>query len=335
MAAESILDVSRTPIPVFNGEQFSLYKMQMMAFLAYKELLEVVEAPVIGFQGSSLNTNVTAGGTDVTDAKVEDLSRDQKIKHKKSLQAYNILLMSLKPEQLQMVVDIPRGNAYGVWSALLSRYERKTIASKISIRNELHNLKMKNSEHIDVYIARLKQLVLSLADMGSRMSNDELIYILFKGLPETYQATIDTLSLKNNLEFEEACTYVRDRYERIMINEKENDVVNVVTEKERYNKKKEFEKLDKLREANKGKFHDFKCRTCNKPGHMEYYCPQNHGKKKCSYCRKLGHDKSECYFFARNQQEKEEEPDYCNYVFAVIDKKDNENVLDIELARMF
>lgn len=277
--AES-LDVSRTPIPVFDGQRFSLYKMQMMAHLAFKELLDVVEAPVVGLQSSSLGANVTVGGeASETEVKEENLTNAQKAKIKKSLQAYNILLLSLKPEQLQMVVDIPRGNAHGVWSALLSRYERKTVASKISLRNELHNLKMKSAEHIDSYISRLKQLVLSLAEMGSRMSNDELIYILFKGLPETYQATIDTLSLKDKLEFEEGCTYVRDRYERIQVKENEEqtngDMISYL--KDKYRDQHIPKKQDKTQKI---------CNTCGKHGHIPFYCHDNKDRMKCNYCKK-------------------------------------------------
>ena len=57
-----------------------------------------------------------------------------------------------------------------VSTAVLSRYEREAVASQISLCNELHTLQMKEGEHVELYISRLKQLVLSLAEMGSSMN---------------------------------------------------------------------------------------------------------------------------------------------------------------------
>lgn len=312
----SELDVSKGIgiLPKFDGTMFSLWKMQITAYLEFKDLLDVVESPVKGVPQSGLKFTSKSGGdgsasvTDVTEAK----SAHEKDNVKKSMIAYNILLLSLNKEQLQMVIDVPRGNAHGVWSALLSRYERKTVASKMKLRNELHNIKLKSNENIDMYISRIKQLMLLLADMGSVLSNDESIYVLLKGLPDQYSAVIDTLSLNDKLEFEDACSYIRDRYERIHIIEEENDahmdLISYVKDG-RITSNKNGQSTNNNNDKVKG------CHTCGKSGHMQYYCPENKDKVKCGYCRKIGHDEKSCFY----KNTGKESQDTIHYMFALLD----------------
>jgi hypothetical protein len=48
---------------------------------------------------------------------------------KRSRKAYALLFVALGLEQRQYVQHVPRGDAYGVWSLLEARYDRKTTAS--------------------------------------------------------------------------------------------------------------------------------------------------------------------------------------------------------------
>jgi hypothetical protein len=194
----------------FNGSNFTLWKMKMLAYLQDKDLLEVVESPI------RQDDKVSKIGSDLGDQKAELTADEEKLK-KKAMKAYTILVLALQDEQLQLIVDVPRGNAYGVWKALLLRYERKTVASKTQARIMLSQCKMAKDETVDGYISRIKRIVMTLVDMGSQISNDELLHVLFNGLPEAYGPLIDTISVNTKLEFEEACTFIRDRQERVKV----------------------------------------------------------------------------------------------------------------------
>ena len=89
------MEVSRGMIPIFDGKQFSLWKMQMTSYLEFKELLDVVENPVIGLQASALGTtSVTGGngaGNDNEGQKTPVLTNAQKEKIKKSRQIHTFV----------------------------------------------------------------------------------------------------------------------------------------------------------------------------------------------------------------------------------------------------
>jgi DNA topoisomerase-6 subunit A len=57
--------------------------------------------------------------------------------------------------------------------------------------------------------------------------------VLFNGLPDEYSALVDTLSLNEQLVFEDACTALRDRYERIKLKSGSNEEANMVNDNSR------------------------------------------------------------------------------------------------------
>ena len=82
----------------------------------------------------------------------------------------------LQDEQLQLVAHIPRGNANEVWNTLVQRYERKTTASKSHTRdNMLHKSKKESKESFDTFVSRIMQLVISLEEMGEKVSQSEMM----------------------------------------------------------------------------------------------------------------------------------------------------------------
>ena len=219
------------------------------------------------------------------------------------------MILCLQDEQLQLVMDVPHGDAHGVWKRLTDWYERKTVASKNQTRNALHKCKMESNGSLEAYIAHMKQLTTQLSDMGEVISDGEFRHVLFNGLPEEYGPSIDTLSVNEKLDFEDACASIRDRYERIKLKYGNNEEANVVNENENKNKNnyhnnnKRYQNGYKnqnnsnrfnngnFRARNRGGFNNngnrfnnangrsqFRpgtCSTCQQPGHMAFYCPQN------------------------------------------------------------
>jgi hypothetical protein len=176
----------------FSGNNFALWKMKMLAYMEDKELLEALLDDPITINGTKYGKAKTISLLGKTKEEVksdatankESAAKDEKIKElqKKAMKAYTILILSLQDEQLQLIIDVPRGNAYGVWTRLLQRYERNTVASKTQARNMLNQCKMKNEESVDSYISRIQRLVMSLSEMGSVLSNDDsMVYLKHMG----------------------------------------------------------------------------------------------------------------------------------------------------------
>jgi len=246
----------------FDGKNFKLWKLKMTAYLEAMGLLEVVvQEPSLAVASGSASSSVSSGKS------TED----------KAKKAYSILVSSLMDEQLSLVINVSSGNAHGVWTVLLRRYERKTTASKSHMWSKLHSSKMESKEDFDMYAARITQMIISLEEMGEKVSQSQQIHILLSGLPSSYKSLVQALRINDKLEFVEACTHIRDCEE--IENHEEFDK----TEAEAYSaheKKKTSESRT--------------CFTCNKIGHIAYDCPKNKDKKKCSNCRKIGHTTEEC-----------------------------------------
>jgi hypothetical protein len=203
----------------FDGKNFSLWKMKIMALLEAADLLDVVVNPIaenlpkskIGSVGSIQSLAVTRAQK--PDSSAEEIAQLEK----KSRKAFAIIINCLQDEQLQLVVQVPRGNAHEVWNILTQRYERTTTASKAHTRDMLHKCKMSSNESFDGYLGRVTQLVISLTEMKEPVSDGEMMYVLYNGLPREYESVIQSLKVNDNIKYEEACRHIRDREETLKI----------------------------------------------------------------------------------------------------------------------
>ena len=305
-------------LPKLDDRYFTLWKMQITSILEELDLLHVVINAIPGTVTSSMDikdndenetpTSTTVSSTasftasSTATASATQTAALNELK-KKSTTAYNIFMMTLSTEQLHLVIDVPRGNAHGVWIRLLQKYERQSVATKTQLRNQLHNVKCYDGDidSIEKYIARIKELVILLSNMNSRISNDDLIYILFKGLPDSYASLIDTLQTNDKLTFDQACDHIRDRHERIIINQiTESTVSATETEKVYYTKHNNNTNTNTNTYKNVPRVQRT-CETCNMPGHIAYFCNNNKNRIKCDYCRKVGHNEENCFFLPPKQ----------------------------------
>ena len=170
----------------FNGKNFPVWKLKMFAYLAEHKLMEVV-------------------------LKDESKLGDDKEKEK-AITAYSVLIRSISDEQAESFIHIPMGNAYKLWQALVQRYERKTVANKAHIREQLAECIMEKNEVFDKYVARIRHLTIQLQEMGETVQPSELMHLLLRGLPQTieYKSLVQTLKVNNKLDFDEVCEHIRD-----------------------------------------------------------------------------------------------------------------------------
>ena len=171
----------------FNATSFLQWKMRMKAYLEENNLYQAVEFPV-------MNEDETIA---LTGANMEEMKQ-------KSRTAYTILLLSLSDEQLSIMMDVESGNAYQVWKILHDKYERKTQTNKILLRRQLHTMHMNENESVDMYITRLKQLVIQIQGTGDQVAENEKLTVLLSGLPDEYNSLADMLSV-TDITFENAC----------------------------------------------------------------------------------------------------------------------------------
>jgi hypothetical protein len=279
----------------FNGAiaRYQLWKMKLMALLKAKCLLDVVEQSIKSIPKTRFsitpNVNISFNDDDaLTDlaAGIPISKSDKKViveQERRSAEAYFYIISQLTEEVAITFADIPSGNAYELWKALNCRYERKTTASKVHIRSMLHKCKMNESEEFDTFASRIKQFVIRLQEMKEQVSESEMLFVLYEGLPKIYEPVIEPMKLNNDIKFDDACEHIRDKQEQI-----------------KFKQSVSGQSTDNIEQANyvnaNSKLKLFTCRTCDKPGHVAFHCPRNRRKKKCDYCRSIGHTEGNCYY---------------------------------------
>jgi len=197
---------------------------------------------------------------------------------KKSHLAYGILIQSLKDEQLRLVRGVDRGNAHGIWKILIGTYDRKSMATRVQLLEQLFGTQLKVIDHetIASYVARLTELERRLRAQGEQISEGIMVYMLLRGLPAPYTSIVQLMKMKEKLEFTEAVETLKNEEERQGIsnhNERQtNHHADAATE----------------RHLPKG------CFACGAHDHIKSNCPLHSNKKHCEKCHRIGHTTQEC-----------------------------------------
>src|SRR6185312_15320969 len=173
---------------------------------------------------------------------------------------------------------IPIGDAYGLWRALETKYESKTLSNKLSVRRQLQECTMEDHEHVDTYLARFMQLVLQLQDMGVALAEDEKISMFMMGLPSTLGPFMDALEIsQTKLTFDSICEFIRNHQEKSLIKaRREAEVANSA-----YDRKYKSQQKSNSNQQQQGKNSDnahgrstalVKCFNCGGVGHVKSGC---------------------------------------------------------------
>jgi hypothetical protein len=70
-----------------------------------------------------------------------------------------------------------------MYEALRRLYENKYIINNLTLRNQLRNMKMDNSESVTSYIMTVSQIKDQLATVGDVISDKELVTTTLNGFP--------------------------------------------------------------------------------------------------------------------------------------------------------
>lgn len=176
--------------------------------------------PTIKHEASSSTSSSSSSSSSSKSSKKkpeDDVIENDNIsdKEQRSHTVFTFLLLCLMPEQLKLVQHITKGDAHGLWMVLVNHYERKTLSSKLALRKQFSTIKLEGTESFETYVARFSRLVMQLNDDGEEIGPTTVLATLLHGLPDEYESVIDAISWNKDITFEEACSFIKDKQDRI------------------------------------------------------------------------------------------------------------------------
>jgi hypothetical protein len=173
-----------------------------------------------------------------------------------------------------------------MYEALNRLYESKYISQNLALRNQLHNMKMENSESISSYLMRVSQIRDHLAAIGDVISDKELVTTTLNGFPTFWIPFVQGVCARSKLpKFDMLwadCTHeesrLADQQKRLIVDEEEALTVlkNKISSFRKNNKEANSVRgPDKKKDVSK-----IRCYNCQKLGHFSYDCPEGKGKRK-------------------------------------------------------
>jgi hypothetical protein len=221
----------------------------------------------------------------VTMGVLEPEEEDQKTKHKKNeKKAKRIVSDSVKDHLIPHISKLQ--TARKMYEALSRLYESKDISRNLTLRNQLHNMKMDNSESVTSYLMRVSQIGYQLDAIGDVISEKYLVTTTLNGFPTFWIPFVQGVCARSKLpKFDNLwvdCTHeeyrLADQQKRLIVNEEDalTNQKNKISSLGENNKEANFVRVpNKKKDVSK-----IRCYNYQKLGCFSYDCPQGKGKRK-------------------------------------------------------
>ena len=86
-----------------------------------------------------------------------------------------------------------------MFDSLTKLFEGKNINKKMSLRNQLRNVKIQNAETIQSYFTRVSQIKDQLEVVDEEVENAEIVMTTLNGLPRSWESFIQGIYARNKL----------------------------------------------------------------------------------------------------------------------------------------
>jgi hypothetical protein len=106
----------------------------------------------------------------------------------------NIIVDSIKDHLIPYISHIDSSKK--MYDALTNLFLVNNIGQVISLKNELHDMKMNDDDNIESYLVRISQLRDQLQAIEEIISEKELVNIILNGLPKTWDAFVASVNTR-------------------------------------------------------------------------------------------------------------------------------------------
>ncbi|KAK4398324.1 hypothetical protein Sango_1307900 [Sesamum angolense] len=164
-----------------------------------------------------------------------------------------------------------------------------------TIRRDFENMKMKDSETIDEYYTKVRELVNQLKAYGEDIPEKRVVEKLLISVTEKYDPIVTTIEETKDITTLTVTELVGslEAYEKRRSRREENSLENAFQSKlnmrsQNSNRKEENFKstMGDKKKQNKGIY--MPCRICKRTNHLEKDC-YFRGKPQCRNCKRFGH----------------------------------------------
>jgi hypothetical protein len=146
----------------------------------------------------------------------------------------------------------------------------------MSLKNELHDMKMNDDDSITSYFVRISQLRDQLQAIEEIISENELVNILLNGLPKTWDAFAASMNTRKEYPtFEEIWTCCAQEESRISAKEKPQKKYDDQAFTTRFNNFRNKRKFGSRKKPNQEKdMSEIQCFNYRKYGRYKNHCPK-------------------------------------------------------------
>ena len=164
-----------------------------------------------------------------------------------------------------------------MFDALTKLFEGKNINRKMTLRNQLKNVKIHNVETIQSYFKRVSQIKEQLEAMDEEVENAEIVMTTLNGLPKTWDSFVQGIYARKKLvkfnrlweEFSQEEARIATREEKMG---SEDQALTVQSKKSRRDHHHHHHSKGKHSSYKKSQL---RCYTCDEIGHFAKDCPRN------------------------------------------------------------
>lgn len=157
--------MDKLTVSKFNGHDFAVWKFQMMGFLEYHGLLEIVDGT---------RKRPTSGSTEEWD--------------KLDKKARFYIGLSLEAAQVRQVMNLKTSGE--MWSRLESLYELKNATSKHLLLQKFFEYKMDSDTSVAQHVAKIEEMARQLKDLGHKQDEVTQITKVLHSLPPSFRNLI-------------------------------------------------------------------------------------------------------------------------------------------------
>ncbi len=174
MAQEDKLSINKLE----GAKNWQIWKYQMTAILEARELYGHIDGTLTRPSVSESSSGAIA-------------SFEKSLKKTKAL-----IVTSIKSDLIYLITECKTPKE--IWDTLEQRFERDTIANKLFLKQRFFSLKMKESDHIDEHLRRMKVITDQLAAIKAPIPHDEHLVALLLSLPRSYNTLVTALTAKGD-----------------------------------------------------------------------------------------------------------------------------------------